>query len=77
MTEGYIDEKKIIGIAAVIAALAAGVFLYTAWNAKQAAGTAVSAFNTAVQEYNESIAPYNEAAAGIADANGKLQAKPG
>lgn len=67
-------KKKIIGIAAVIAALAAGVFLYTVWNAKQAAGTAVSAFNTAVQEYNESIAPYNEAAAGIADANGKLQA---
>ena len=67
-------KKKIIGIAAVIAALAAGVFLYTVWNAKQAAGNAVSAFNTAVQEYNESIAPYNEAAAGIADANGKLQA---
>ncbi len=67
-------KKKIIGIAAVIAALAAGAFLYTVWNAKQAAGTAVSAFNTAVQEYNESIAPYNEAAAGIADANGKLQA---
>lgn len=67
-------KKKIIGIAAAIAALAAGVFLYTVWNAKQAAGNAVSAFNTAVQEYNESIAPYNEAAAGIADANGKLQA---
>lgn len=66
-------KKKIIGVVAVLAVLAAGAYLYTIWTAKTAASDAVGAFNAAAQEYNDAIAPYNEAAAGIAEANEALQ----
>ena len=65
--------KKIIGIAAVIAILAGGIFGFTIWRARKEASEAVRAYNEAAGAYNENIAPYNEAAAGIAAADSQLR----
>lgn len=66
-------KKKVIGIAALLAAAAAIFFAYRVFSAKSSASNAVEAYNAAVREYNAAIAPFNEAASGIADANNTLQ----
>lgn len=66
-------KKKVIGIAAVIVLLAAGVFTYLVVRARTAAADAVQTYNSAVQEYNAAISPFNQAASGIAEANDQLQ----
>ena len=66
-------KKKVIGIAALLAAAAAIFFAYRVFSAKSSAANAVEAYNAAVREYNAAIAPFNEAASGIADANNTLQ----
>lgn len=66
-------KKKVIGIAALLAAAAAVFFAYRVFSAKSSAANAVEAYNAAVREYNAAIAPFNEAASGIADANNTLQ----
>ena len=66
-------KKKVIGIAALLAAAAAIFFAYRVFSAKSSASNAVEAYNAAVREYNAAIAPFNEAASGIAEANNTLQ----
>ena len=66
-------KKKVIGIAALLAAAAAIFFAYRVFSAKSSAANAVEAYNAAVREYNAAIAPFNEAASGIAEANNTLQ----
>ena len=66
-------KKKVIGIAALLAAAAAIFFAYRVFSAKSSASNAVEAYNAAVREYDAAIAPFNEAASGIADANNTLQ----